>query len=536
MLKRVQEGQLELAGVAIDLLLDATAMMRRLLEEARDAVTRGEAFAADPELGSLLARLEAAREQRLPEPELPEVEPGMKLGEILQRTAAVSREQIDSALAAQQSSGLRLGEELVASGVVEAKKVAHALRAQRQCEAAGQARLREMVKVDLEYLDSLVETIGELVIAESMLVNLPEVAAVRSPRARGHLAQLAKIARDLQSAGLRLRMVPVRGAFQKMARLVRDLSRKSGKRVRLIQSGEGTEMDRNLVERLADPLVHMIRNAVDHGIEPAEERQRRGKPSLGSIWLAAYLEGGSIVIEVRDDGRGLDREAILAKARSQGLVRVGEALSDAEVMELIFAPGFSTAAQVTEISGRGVGMDVVKSAIQAMRGRVLVSSTPGKGTTFRIVLPLTLAIIEGILVACGDERYVLPALAVRESLRPTAAMIASYAGREELLALRGELLPLVRLDRLLDVPRALPLDAAQGLVVVVETTARTVGLVVDDVIAQQQVVIKPVGEWLAESVSLVAGATILADGRVGLILDVEELGRAMEAAPARAEA
>jgi two-component system chemotaxis sensor kinase CheA len=330
---------------------------------------------------------------------------------------------------------------------------------------------------------------------------------------------------------MRMRMVPVRGAFQKMGRLVRDLSRRTGKDVVLETSGEETEMDRSMVERIEDPLVHLVRNALDHGIEPEAERLAAGKPARSTLRLSAYHEGGSIVVELADDGRGLQRERILRKARERGLVGDGQELSDAEVHALVFLPGFSTAARVTEISGRGVGMDVVKRNVEGMRGRVTVSSQPGEGTTFRLVLPLTLAIIDGMLVSCGGETYILPSLSIVESLRPTERMIRRAAGRGEVIDVRGEILPLLRLHRLLGA-RETAAAADDLRVVVVEGQGRKVGLVVDDVITQQQVVIKPLGSGIGDT-DFLSGAAILSDGRVGLILNVDRLaGLASRAAAA----
>jgi two-component system chemotaxis sensor kinase CheA len=332
---------------------------------------------------------------------------------------------------------------------------------------------------------------------------------------------MSKISRDLQNVAMRMRMVPVRGAFQKMARLVRDLARKTGKDIVLEQSGEETEMDRSMVERIEDPLVHLVRNCVDHGIEDAGARLHAGKTPRATIKLSAYHEGGSIVVELSDDGRGLDREKILTKAREKGLVEEGRDLNDAEVCALIFLPGFSTAARVTEISGRGVGMDVVKRNIEGMRGRVSVTSRPGQGTTFRMVLPLTLAIIDGMLVACGREKYIIPSLSIVESLRPTEEMISRAAGRGEIINVRGEILPLLRLHRMLEMDGE-ERPATESHVVVVEGLGRKVGLVVDDVLTQQQVVIKPLGNGMGDT-DFLSGAAILSDGRVGLILNVDRL-------------
>lgn len=524
LLNLVRQGSHELKGASLDLVFDATASMRRLLDGVADAVSRRVAFPPAPELATLLADLERAiAGEPLPEPVLPAVQPGMKLGEILTGPpSGVPAETVARALSAQAETGRKLGEELVAQGVVEPKQVAQALRAQQLADGGGAAKIKETIKVDLDRVDSLVEMIGELVIVESMVVNLPEVAAIRSQVSRNYLNQLTKITRDLQGVGMRMRMVPVRGVFQKMARMVRDLSRKSGKQVRMVLSGEGTEMDRSMVEQIADPLVHMIRNSVDHGIEPAEERSRAGKSPMGVIHLSAYHEGGSIAIEISDDGGGLNRDRILAKARAQGLVAEGQSLTESEVNELIFMPGFSTAKQVTEISGRGVGMDVVKRNVEAMRGRVQIASTPGAGTSFKIILPLTLAIIDGMLVACGEERYIIPTLAIFESIKPDRSMLFSFAERGEMVNVRGETIPLLRLDRLFGIDGAVA-DPTQALVMVIESLGRKLGLLVDDVITQQQVVIKNLGSGLSDT-RFVSGAAILSDGRVGLILNIEEIG------------
>jgi two-component system chemotaxis sensor kinase CheA len=556
MLNRCREGALELRGPVVDVVFDATAAMRSMLDGIRAAIEKGTAFPRPGDLSALLARIQAATEgMPVAEKPVPEAAPGERLGEVLQREpAAVSAAAIEKALQAQAGSGKRIGEVLVAEGAARPEDVARALRAQARAErdAAAEAsvKLKETIKVDLERVDSLVEMIGELVVVESMVVNAPEINRATSVRVRNMLGQLAKVTRDLQDVGMRMRMVPVAGAFQKMARMVRDLSRKSGKRVRLVTSGESTEMDRSMVEQIADPLVHMIRNSMDHGVEPPDERVAKGKPETGVIRLSAYHEGGSVVIEIGDDGRGLDRDRIAKKAVERGLVASAEGMSEADIDALIFAPGFSTAAQVTEISGRGVGMDVVKRNIEAMRGRVVISSIPGQGTRFKLVLPLTLAIIDGMLVASGSERYIVPTLSIVESIKPDRPMLLSLAGQSEMINLRGEILPLIRLDRLFALQGAKD-DPTQALVVVVEGGGKRFGVLVDEVVAQQQVVIKSMGSGLSET-PFVSGAAILSDGRVGLILNVDEVsaqvhrggrslgpearGRARAAAPSEARA
>ena len=526
MLNMCREGVLALKGVVIDLVFDATTALREMLESVRVAVEAGTEFPSRPGLQALLQRIEDVTAGHLvAEKELPAAEHGQKLGEVITHPPiGVAPEAVEKALEHQAVTGRRLGEELVAAGAAEPAQVAQALRAQSRVAAVeqeGPVKLKDTIKVDLERVDSLVEMIGELVVVESMVVNAPEISQTSSVRVRNCLAQLAKVTRDLQDVGMRMRMVPVAGVFQKMARMVRDLTRKSGKQVRLVTTGETTEMDRSMVEQIADPLVHMIRNACDHGLEPAEARVAAGKTPVGQIKLGAYHEGGSVVIEIADDGRGLDKDVIVKKALEKGLIATADGMSEAEIHGLIFAPGFSTAAKVTEISGRGVGMDVVKRNIEAMRGRVVITSTPGAGTRFKIILPLTLAIIDGMLVACGEERYIIPTLSIVESIQPDRKMLVSLAQKNEMINLRGEILPLFRLDRLFGLPGAKD-DPTQALVVVVEGVGRRMGLLVDEVVTQQQVVIKTLGEGMGPT-RFISGAAILSDGRVGLILNVEEI-------------
>jgi len=298
-------------------------------------------------------------------------------------------------------------------------------------------------------VDRLVEMIGELVVVEAMVVGAPEISHSGSARVRNCLGQLAKVTRDLQDVGMRMRMLPVSAVFQKMARMARDVGRKAGKQVRVVLSGETTEMDRSMVEQISDPLVHMIRNSIDHGIEGPEGRRQAGKSEEGTVRLSACHEGGHVVVEIADDGRGLNRDAILKKAIAQGLIDPASTLSEDEINSLIFAPGFSTAEKVTDISGRGVGMDVVRRNIDAMRGRIAIKTVPGQGTTFKITLPLTLAIIDGMLVACGNERYIIPTLSIVESIQPEASMLVTQGGHNEMLNMRGIILPLLRMDKLL---------------------------------------------------------------------------------------
>ncbi|MCW5978968.1 MAG: chemotaxis protein CheA [Bryobacteraceae bacterium] len=384
------------------------------------------------------------------------------------------------------------------------------------------------VKVDTAKLDHLVDMVGEMVIAQSLLRHDPDLAALRVPRIQRTLSQLSRITTDVRRTAMSMRMVPIDSLFRRISRLVRDLSRKAGKHVDLILSGEETELDRNIVEELADPLMHMVRNALDHGLEPPEERKAAGKSPLGRLALSAHHQSGLIVIELADDGRGLDRDRIVAKARQKGLVDGAESLGDNEVFNLIFEPGFSTAEIVTEVSGRGVGMDVVKRNIAKLRGRVDIRSAKGKGATFVIKLPLTLAIIDALVVGVGKERYILPVSAVHEMLRPEGDAVFTVENRAEVVMVRGNLLPMVRLHRRFRIaPRSE--DPAQSLLIVSESMGKRFCLMVDELIGKQEVVIKSLGETL-KNIRGIAGGAILGDGHVGLILDVDGVfGAAVDA-------
>jgi len=379
------------------------------------------------------------------------------------------------------------------------------------------------VRVDTAKLDGLVDLVGELVIAQSMVVQHGMATTAAGDQLARALGRLRGITKDIQRTTMSLRMVPIRGTFQKMARLVRDVAGQLGKDIRLVLEGEETELDRTVIEEIADPLVHMIRNSADHGIEPPAARLAAGKPPTGTITLRACHQGGCVVIRVADDGCGLDPERIRAIAEARGIVSRATPLERREVLELIFAPGFSTAAAVTDLSGRGVGMDVVRRNIEKLRGKIEIESSPGRGTTFTVSIPLTLAIIEGLLVAVGDQRYVIPTLAVVESFRPAAGAVSVVQGRGELVEVRGRQVPLLRLGPHLGVPAAVA-DPARGIVVVVASGSDSRCLLVDDLIGRQEVVIKSLGAMFPPRAGF-AGAAILGDGRVGLILDTNQLVR-----------
>jgi two-component system chemotaxis sensor kinase CheA len=377
------------------------------------------------------------------------------------------------------------------------------------------------VKLDTAKLDNLVDLVGELVIAQSMVVQNPDVQMINSLQLVRCLRQLSRITTELQRNAMSLRMVPIRAMFHKMNRLVRDLAAQQRKQVRLVLEGEETELDRNIVEKLSDPLVHMIRNAVGHGLEYPADRVAQGKPELGTIRLTAAHQRGGIVIRIQDDGKGLDRGRILAKAIDHGLVKANANLTESETFSLIFQPGFSTAESVTDLSGRGVGMDVVGRNIENLRGKVEIQSLPGQGTTFTILLPLTLAIIDGLLVGVGGDRYIIPTLSIRESFRPLPGMVTTVHGRGEVVSVRGRQTPLLRLGHYLGTASR-AVKPEDGIIVVVESGDAARGLLVDELIGKQEVVIKSLGRAFGQQ-NLLAGGAVLGDGGVGLILDVDTL-------------
>jgi len=384
--------------------------------------------------------------------------------------------------------------------------------------SSGMKRADQTVKVSTGRMDMLVDMVGELVIAQQMVVQDPAVRSLNEQRLQRNLTMVGKIIRDLQEVSMSLRMVPIKSTFQKMARLVRDVSAKAGKHITLHTEGEDVELDRNVVEEIADPLVHMIRNSCDHGIEPGDARRAAGKSETGNVHLRAFHSGGSIVIEIEDDGKGLDRARIIAKAIEKGIYtpdRPVADIPDSEVFNLIFLPGFSTAEKVTDLSGRGVGMDVVRRNIEALRGKVDIRSTAGKGTIFSMRLPLTMAIIDGMIVRVGKQRYVLPTLSIERSFRPQPQDIHTVVGKGEMAMVRGSLLPIYRLNQVLGHDT----QTVSDLLIVVESQDNRACLAADEIIGQQQVVIKALGQ-ATQSIRGVSGGAILGDGRVALILDI----------------
>ncbi|MGH6927677.1 MAG: chemotaxis protein CheA, partial [Dongiaceae bacterium] len=379
------------------------------------------------------------------------------------------------------------------------------------------------IRVDLDRMDKLVNLVGELVISQVMLAEqLHQLPTDQFPQLARGIEELSRHARDLQEGVMAMRAQPVRSLFTRVPRLLRELAQQTGKRLQLVSSGEDTEIDKTVIEHLHDPIIHMIRNAADHGIEEPEERLARGKPAVGTIWLSARQAGGRIIIEIVDDGRGFDRERLRARAVEAGLIARDQQLTDEETDNLIFQPGLSTAATVSSISGRGVGMDIVRRNIQRLGGRVMIRSTPGQGSAFYMSLPLTLAVLDGMVIRVGAETYIVPLANVVESLRPLPKEVHSLVGGGDVLSVRGEYVPLAHIGGMFGVSGVVR-DPTDGLVMLVETDdGGRIGLVVDEIVGQQQVVIKSL-ETNYRAISGVAGATILGNGRVALIVDVSGL-------------
>ncbi|ACZ13004.1 chemotaxis protein CheA [Sulfurospirillum deleyianum] len=381
---------------------------------------------------------------------------------------------------------------------------------------------KNFLKIDAQKLDELFDSIGELVIAQNCLGENSKIKAIQDTEVTKTIENLSKITRLIQNRVMGLRMIPIRDTFEKMKRVVRDSSKKVNKPIHLTLEGEETEIDKTMVEALSDPLVHIIRNAIDHGIEGTqEERLQAGKSEEGNVRLRAYHRGGNIIIEVRDDGRGINKSKVYQKALERGLIEQDEVLSENQIYGLIMQPGFSTADTISDISGRGVGLDVVRTAIEAVRGKVDISSQEGVGTTFSIVLPLTLAIIDGMLVRSNEKIFIIPTLSITESFRPLEQNVHSARGKEEFVQLRSELLPIVRLNHVLDIDENAP-PPWECTLVCVENSRGKFALLVDELVGRQQVVIKTLGAFLVKTEGISGGA-VMGNGEIALILNVEEL-------------
>ena len=444
-------------------------------------------------------------------------EENAKLGQMLLRCGSITARELDAALAAQAglNAAEKIGEILIEQRAVRPAVVEAALAKQNQVKES-KAKESRSIRVDADKLDYLINLVGELIIAGASVDLIGRRAHI--PELRESITTLSGLVEEVRDSALQLRMVKIGATFNRFQRVVHDVAREIGKDIALVVSGEDTELDKTVVEKLADPLTHLVRNAIDHGIESAELRAQRGKPAQGRVSLNAYHDSGSIVIEVGDDGGGLKRERILAKALERGLVEPGRTLSDSEIYSLVFEAGFSTAEEVTNLSGRGVGMDVVRRNIEALRGSVDIRSEEGAGTTVMVRLPLTLAIIDGFLVGLDKSVFVVPLDMVEECVAFSAEPGRDYTN------LRGEVLPFIRLRELFETEGAAP---RRENIVVVRHAGRKVGLVVDTLLGEFQTVIKPLGKMFNQ-VKCISGSTILGSGEVALILDVGALVGSIE--------
>ncbi|HEX3355992.1 MAG TPA: chemotaxis protein CheA [Tepidisphaeraceae bacterium] len=488
LLDLARKGKVEITGNNVDVVLESIDQLKTLLNALDVAIKTQQPVAVQPKLPGLIARLNEAASGKAP-PAASSV--------IVEEAAPAIQETAPATAPAVQEA---------------AESVKPGARSQSN---------ETTVKVATDRLDSLINTVGELVIAQSMVSQDVVALASGSQRVMRNASHLSKITRELQDLSMSMRMVPIQGVFQKMARLSRDVARKAGKEIDFQMTGGETELDRNVVEAISDPLVHMVRNSVDHGVETPEQRIAAGKTRTGKVELKAFHEAGNIVIEIIDDGRGLNKKKLLEKAAAAGIITPGQELSEQEIFKLVFHAGLSTAEKITDISGRGVGMDVVRKNVEALRGRIDITSVEGKGTTFAIRLPLTLAVIDGLVVRIGSQRYIIPILTVEQSLRPTATMISTLQNRGEMCMIRGKVLPLFRLYKLFNVtPKST--DPTQALVVIVQDNDRRCCLMVDELVGQQQVVIKSLADSLG-TLRGISGGAILGDGSISLILDVPGL-------------
>jgi two-component system chemotaxis sensor kinase CheA len=534
-LNKLRQGEMVVTPQVITVILEAVDVVKLLMADIRESGTDAhvETAGMSAKLDDVLAgkvSIPAEQSQGRPidgSPTAPEpaaaAPPPSKLGEILIQEGAASKEQVLEALD-QQERKLPLGEILVQSGVITERTLEAALQKQSK-QPRGEDD--QTIRVETSRLDSVMNLVGELVLGRNRLMKLGtglEQSYENEPLVRElgeTLAQLNLVTTDLQLAVMKTRMLPIRKVLAKFPRMVRDLSQKLNKQVRLELQGEETELDKSVADEVGDPLIHLVRNAVDHGIEPPAERQAAGKSAEGLVRIAASQEGNSIVIRIEDDGRGLQVERIKAKALARGIASAAElaGMDSREIFNLVFLPGFSTAEQVTDVSGRGVGMDVVRTNIRRINGSVEIDSQPGKGSMITIKLPLTIAIIQALLVEVEQATFAIPLGSVVEAVKITKEDIKTINGRE-VLTLRERVLPLLRLSQEFEIPSDAALD--KFYVVVVGLGERQVGVVVDRLRSQEEVVIKSMGDYLAE-IKGIAGATITGEGKVVLILDVTEL-------------
>lgn len=524
-----RKNKIQISKKMIDILLESVDIIKRLLFVTTARIDQKLGKIPDDEkiqgvpIGQTLCRLhDIATQPIAPAAETSEAEKveynqGSRLGEILVQKGDITSAQFDEALQSQQK---KIGEILVDKGVVAPSKINEALKIQQGREQKGQ-KVVPPIKVDTEKLDILMELVGELVIAQTLVNQDKDLLKDNNQKLSKNISNLGKITKVLQEQVMAIRMVPLKQTFMRMHRLVRDVSNKTRKKVELRLMGEDTEIDKTVVDELNDPLLHLLRNSIDHGIELPEDRIKAAKNETGIIQLNAFHQGGNVVIEVTDDGNGLSKDKIYNKAIERNLINKSENYSDQEIFNLILLPGFSTVKVASDISGRGVGLDVVARFIKKLGGKLEISSRDREGSAFTIKLPLTMSIVDGMVVLVGEHRYIIPTISILQSIRPTKKAIITVKKEGELINVRGQLYPLIRLHKLFDVAPVYN-KPWEALVVLVESNGRIKGFMVDDLLEQQQVVIKNLGK-VFRPVQGISGGAILGDGRVGLILDAESL-------------
>lgn len=518
LLDRARKRKLTVTPDIIDIIFDGLDLLKIQINEITEYVANptGKAI-PQPSIEDFLLRVREVIERPATKASVEEISdkdkrPSKRIGEILVEEGKAAPEAVEYAAEAQKKHpDKRIGQILKEKGIVSSRDVDKALRAQKGQDLA--------IRVDTQKLDKLVNLVGELVITQTQIESFPEVR--RNPSLLKLTELTSKITRDIQEISMSVRMIPVAQMFQKMSRIVRDISRKTGKKVQFLMEGEDTELDKNVIQELTDPLMHMVRNAVDHGIEPPEERLAAGKPQIGTILLRAYHQGGNIVIELSDDGKGLNKEKIIQKGIEKGLIEPTAELTDQQVYNLLFMPGFSTASKITDVSGRGVGLDVVKKNIEKLRGTIDIITEVGKGTTFKIRLPLTLAVIDGMVVRVGKQRFIIPTLSILRAVVPHPDQINKVQNKADLLVLDDKVYPLVKIAEIFDIPEGCK-NPTEGIIIISQAFDREFGIVVDEILGQQQVVIKSLSEQI-KTVRGISGGTILGDGTIGLIIEPSNL-------------
>jgi two-component system chemotaxis sensor kinase CheA len=535
LLSRVRDGEIRYVGGYADLALRSIDMIKELIQGVEKALS-GEPLTKPDGYDQLFQILKDPEKNGISDKadadDFPEIEDILvaqgkvsvedvrnaespRLGDILVARGQADREEIEM-VAKKYGTNKLIGSMIVECGTASVTDVGQALRSQTRKK--NKKTIEASVRVSTERLDRLVDMVGELVIAHAMVAEDKIIIQPEHHELLKKVVHSSKIVRELQDISMSMRMIPLKSTFQNMVRLVRDVSHKLGKKVTLVTAGEDTEIDRNMADAIKDPLVHMVRNAVGHGIEMPDVRRNLGKNEVGIVKLSAYHSAGSVIVEINDDGKGIDRDAILEKAIEKKIISDGSSLSDKEIFNLIFEPGFSTATDITDVSGRGVGMDVVKKNIEAICGTAEIHSEKGKGSVFQMKLPLTLAIIDGMVARVGSEIYVIPTSSIVTSLRPESKNISKVMNKGEMLSIHGDLIPLFSVASLFDVERDSDITE-ESLVVIIENEENSVGLIIDELVGRQQVVVKTLGESV-QNITGISGGAIMPNGRVGLILDV----------------